>query len=42
MPGRSILVEISARVIGMLENGATTNQAAMYKVNKQPYMFILC
>ena len=29
MPGRSISIEVRARVIGMLENGATINQAAM-------------
>ena len=29
MPGRSISVEVRARVIAMLENGATANQAAM-------------
>ena len=29
MPGRSILIEVSARVIGMFENRATANQAAM-------------
>ena len=29
MPGRSTSVEVSARVIGMLENGTTANQAAM-------------
>ena len=29
MPGRSISIEVRARVIGMLENGVTANQAAM-------------
>ena len=29
MPGRSISVEVMPRVIGMLENGSTVNQAAM-------------
>ena len=39
MPGRSISVEVMVRVIGMLENGATANQAAMQAVVHRATVF---